>query len=82
MVSRFGTFQVHALHHSAPLDVEIAEDQFERDLFTGIGRGVIDLAEAAAANGPLDCVAIQRPGSGTKGVATVRWGCRVGFRHV
>ncbi len=63
--------QVHALHDSAPLDVEIAQDQLERDFLAGIGGGVIDLAEAPAADGPLDRVAIQRPGARTEGVATV-----------
>ena len=74
--------QVHALHDPAPLDVEIAEDQLERDFLAGIGRGVIDLAEASAADGPLDRVAIQRPGSRTEGVATLCLGRGVGFGHV
>ena len=74
--------QVHTLHDAAPLDVEIAQDQLERDFLTGIGRGVIDLAEATAPDGPLDRIAIQRPGSRTEGVAALRLGHGVGFGHI
>ena len=74
--------QVHALHDPALLDVEIAKDQLECDFLTGIGRGVVDLAEAAAADGPLDRIAVQRPGSRTERVATLCLGRSVGFGHV
>ena len=63
--------QVHALHDPAPLDVEVAQDQLERDFLAGIGGGVIDLAEAPAADGPLDRVAVQRAGARTEGVAAL-----------
>ncbi len=75
-------FQVHTLHDPAPLDVEIAKDQLEGNFLTGIGGAVIDLAEAAAANGSFDRVTVQRPCPRTEGVAALSLGCRVGFGHV
>ena len=55
-------FQVHALANAAALDVEVAEDQLEGDFLAGVGRGVVDLAEASAADGALDRVAVKRRG--------------------
>ena len=82
MVSRFGHFRFMHWHDPAALDVEVAEDQLEGDFLAGVGRGVVDLAEAPAADGPLDRVAVERPGSRTEGVAALCLGSWVGVGHV
>ena len=51
--------EVHALHDPAALDLEVARDELQRHLLAGVGGRVIDLAEAAAADGALDRVAVQ-----------------------
>ena len=66
--------QVHAVHDPAPLDVEIAQDELERDFLAGIGRGVINLAEPASPDGTLDRVAIERSGARAEAIATLRAG--------
>ena len=74
--------EVHALHDPAAFDVEIAEDQLEGDFLARVGRGVIDLAESASADGSLDGVAIERAGSRAEGVAALGLGSGLGVGHV
>ncbi len=58
------TLEVHALGDAPALDVVVAEDELERHFLAGVGRGEIDFAEASAADGPLDGVAVERASSG------------------
>src|SRR5262249_43776281 len=55
-------------------------DELQRDLFARVGRGVVDLAEPAAADRPLDRVAVQGAGARAEGVTALS--LRVGRGHV
>jgi hypothetical protein len=57
---QIGALEVHALHDTAALDVEVTEDQLKGDFLPRVGRGVIDLSEASATDSPLDRVAVER----------------------
>ncbi len=59
--------EVEALRDAAQLDVEVLLEQLEGDFLARVGQGVIDLAEAAAMDGPLDRVAVERLGFRLKG---------------
>ena len=66
--------QVHALHDPAPLDLQVAEDELQRHLLARVGRGVVDLAEPAPADGAFDGVPVQGARARAVGVA-VSLGC-------
>ena len=55
-----GVLEIQAVRDAAEFDVEIAANQFERDFFAGVAHGVIDFAEAAAADASFDRVSGQR----------------------
>ena len=65
-VQQVGVFQVEALADAAEFDVEVAADQLQRDVLAGVAGGVIDFAEAALADAPLDRIAGQ--GAGAAGI--------------
>jgi hypothetical protein len=56
-----GVFQVQALGDAAQLDVEVVAHQLQGDFLAAVADGEVDLAEAAAADAPLDGVAVERP---------------------
>ena len=58
---QIGVLEVEALPHAAELGVEIAADELQRDVLAGVADGVVDFAEAAAADAALDRIAGQRP---------------------
>ena len=53
--------EVQALRDAAELDLQVAANELERDLFAGVADGEIDLAEPAAADAALDRVPFERP---------------------
>ena len=58
--------------------------ELERDFLAGVAHGVIDLAEAAVADAPLDRIAVERPraaGEGEAGGAGGRGRVRGGLGH-
>ncbi len=60
-LTRLRVLEVEALADAAQLDVEVAADQLEGDFLAAVADGVVDLAEAAAADAALDRVAVQGP---------------------
>src|SRR5262249_42617927 len=61
-----GMLEVEALADPTQLDVEVALDELEGDLLAAVGDRLVDLAEAAPAQVPLDGVALE--GSVARGV--------------
>ena len=56
------------------VDLEVASDQLKCHFLAGIAGGVVDLAEAAAADGSLDGVAFEGAGPGVERVAMLPLG--------
>ena len=54
--------EIEALPHAAELGIEIAADELQGDFLAGVAGGVVDFAEAAAADAALDHISGQRPG--------------------
>ena len=61
-------------------DLQVAEDELQRDFLARVGRGVVDLAEPAPADRPLDRIAVERARARAVGVAvlTLQRGGHVG----
>src|SRR5690606_7603851 len=55
-----GVLEIEAVSHAPHLDIEIAADELEGDLFTGVARGEVNLAESAATDSTLDGIAVER----------------------
>ena len=66
------TFQVHALNHAPALNIHIAQDVLERNVFAGIGHRVVNLAEPTTANRPFDGIPCEWAGPRSKRVSTTR----------